>query len=75
MTVLAEPGLTLRQLSARKAATTRHYGTDHPDTLEAAAALRTALLAQAIRDAAATLPPLTTAERAELSALLLGGDA
>jgi hypothetical protein len=63
--------MTLRQLVVRKAAMTRHHGPDHPLTLQAAAALRTALLAQAIKQAARTQPPLTDGERTELVALLL----
>ena len=63
--------MTLRQLAARKAVLTRHFGPEHPDTMAATAALRTALLKQAINEAVQTLPPLSTDERAELAALLL----
>lgn len=63
--------MTLRQLANQKAALTRHLGADHPRTLEVSAALRTALLREAIHLAVRTLPPLTDTERAELAALLL----
>jgi hypothetical protein len=62
--------LTLRQLANKKAAMTRHFGSDDARTLEAAAQLRYALLAQAIREAARSLPPLSPAEKAGLIALL-----
>ena len=62
--------MSLRQLANRKAALTRHFGPEHPDTLAAAAALRLALLKQAINDAVQTSPPLTDTERDELTALL-----
>ncbi len=62
--------MTLRQLANRKAALTRHFGADHPDTLAATAALRTALLREAITQAVQTSPPLTDDERGELVALL-----
>lgn len=62
---------SLMSLSRRKAALVRHLGSDHPRTLEAAARLRTALLAEAIREAGQVLPPLTAEERTELVALLL----
>ncbi len=67
--------MTLRQLSSRKAALTRHYGDDDPRTLKVAAALRQALLKKAIEQAVTTLPPMTDAERDELTALLAGADA
>jgi len=69
MTVPAEP--TVVSLKMRKALYTRHFGADDERTLNAAAALRTALLAQAIRKAVQARPPLTNAEREELAALLL----
>lgn len=64
--------MTLRQLANKKAAYTRHHGPDDPLTLAAAAQLRTELLRTAIEEAARTLPPLTRAEKAELTALLQG---
>lgn len=64
--------MTFRQLASRKAVLTRHLGADDPRTLEAAAALRTALLKRAITDAVA-VAPLTGAEIVELTALLLAG--
>jgi len=64
--------MTMKQLANRKAALTRHHGSDDARTLKAAAALRTALLRQAITEATAVLPPLTDTEIAELTALLAG---
>lgn len=64
--------MTLKQLSSRKAALYRHLGPDDPRTLEAAGALRTALLRAAIEKAMASKPPLSRDERRELVALLAG---
>lgn len=58
--------MSLRQLAARKAALTRHFGPDDPRAQAAAAELRVARLKAVI-----TAEPLTSDEREELAAVLL----
>jgi hypothetical protein len=71
MTLTPLAPASLKALAGRKAALVKHHGPDDPRTLAACAELRTALLVQAIREAARTLPPMSAAEKEELAALLM----
>jgi ABC-type uncharacterized transport system substrate-binding protein len=60
---------------ARVASLTRSRSQDDPDLITARTNLKAATLAEHIKKVVAAAPPLTASQRADLAALLRGGDA